>query len=122
MVLMDSEGAKIHATVRKTLIYKFKDDLREGKVYAFENMGVATNGGAYRTTNHRYKLNFQFTSIVQILSNQDIVMSPFNFTPIATIVGGSYDNDYLVGELYLIFLFVLKFTTSLLIFYFCFQM
>ncbi|WJX79767.1 hypothetical protein P8452_62855 [Trifolium repens] len=96
MVLMDSEGAKIHATVRKTLIYKFKDDLREGKVYAFENMGVATNGGAYRTTNHRYKLNFQFTSIVQILSNQDIVMSPFNFTPIATIVGGSYDNDYLV--------------------------
>jgi hypothetical protein len=38
MVLMDSEGAKIHATVRKTLIYKFKDDLREGKVYAFENM------------------------------------------------------------------------------------
>ncbi|WJX51760.1 hypothetical protein P8452_37926 [Trifolium repens] len=96
MVLMDSEGAKIHATVRKTLIYNFKDDLREGKVYAFENMGVATNGGAYRTTNHRYKLNFQFTSIVQSLSNQDIVMSPFNFTPTATMVGGSYDNDYLV--------------------------
>jgi hypothetical protein len=24
----------------------------------FENMGFATNGGAYRTTYHRHKLNF----------------------------------------------------------------
>jgi replication factor A1 len=55
---MDSDGARIHATVRKTLFYKFKDDLKEGKIYMFENMGFATNGGAYRTTYHRHKLNF----------------------------------------------------------------
>ncbi|WJX38470.1 hypothetical protein P8452_26131 [Trifolium repens] len=96
MVLMDADGAKIHATVKKTLIYKFKDELKEGKIYAFENMGVATNGGPYRSTQHRYKLNFQFTSIVQRLCNQDIVKSPFNFTPIAEILGGSYDTDFLV--------------------------
>jgi replication factor A1 len=69
---MNSDGARIHATVRKSLIYKFKDDLIEGTIYMFENMGVATNGGAYCTIYHRYKLNFQFTSIVQRLSNQDI--------------------------------------------------
>ncbi|KAK2458441.1 replication protein A 70 kDa DNA-binding subunit E [Trifolium repens] len=96
MVLMDADGAKIHATVKKTLIYKFKDELKEGKIYAFENMGVATNGGPYRSTQHRYKLNFQFTSIVQRFCNQDIVKSPFNFTPIAEILGGSYDTDFLV--------------------------
>ncbi|KAK2457830.1 replication protein A 70 kDa DNA-binding subunit E [Trifolium repens] len=51
MVLMDADGAKIHAT---------------------------------------------FTSIVQRLCNQDIVKSPFNFTPIAEIINGSYDTDFLV--------------------------
>ncbi|WJX67554.1 hypothetical protein P8452_52010 [Trifolium repens] len=96
MVLMDADGGRIHATVRKTLIYKFKDDLKEGKVYTFENMGVATNGGAYRTTHHPYKLTFQFTSLIQMLANQNIDRSPYSFTPIADIVGGSYDTDFLV--------------------------
>jgi replication factor A1 len=98
MVLMDAAGDKIHATIKKTLIYKFKNDLIEGKVYCFENMGVATNSGAYRSTRHPYKLNFQYGSLVQRLSNFEILKSPYNFVPISEIVGGSYDCDYLVGE------------------------
>ncbi|CAJ2663339.1 unnamed protein product [Trifolium pratense] len=96
MVLMDSDGSKIHATIKKTLIYKFKHDVIEGKVYSFENIGVAANTGAYRTTHHPYKLNFQFGSIVQRLSNCDIVKSPFTFVPISEVVGGLYDTDFLV--------------------------
>ncbi|MCH84141.1 replication factor A protein, partial [Trifolium medium] len=68
MVLMDSVGGSIHAT----------------------------NAGAYCTTHHPYKLNFQFSSLVQRLSNFEIVRSPFNFVPIAEVVGGSYDTDFLV--------------------------
>jgi replication factor A1 len=98
MVLMDSEGGRIHATIKKTLIYKFKDSLVEGNVYGFDNVGVSTNGGAYRSTHHRYKLNFQFSSMVQKLSNVDIKGSGFNFVPISEVVGGSYDTDYLVGK------------------------
>jgi replication factor A1 len=98
MVLMDAAGDKIHATIKKTLIYKFKNDLIEGKVYCFENMGVATNSGAYRSNRHPYKLNFQYGSLVQRLSNFEILKSPYNFVPISEIVGGSYDCDYLVGE------------------------
>ncbi|CAJ2640094.1 unnamed protein product [Trifolium pratense] len=96
MVLMDSEGERIHATIKKTLIYKFKDDLMEGKVYSFENMGVSTNGGAYRTTHHRYKLNFQFGSLVQRLTNVDVSGSQFNLVPISDVVSGGYDTDFLV--------------------------
>ncbi|CAJ2647809.1 unnamed protein product [Trifolium pratense] len=96
MVLMDSEGGRIHATVKKTLIYKFKDDLSEGKVYSFENLGVSTNGGAYRTTQHRYKMNFQFGSVVQRITNHDVKGSPFHLVPISDVVSGSYDTDYLV--------------------------
>ncbi|WJX44371.1 hypothetical protein P8452_31355 [Trifolium repens] len=49
MVLMDSYGGRIHATVKTTLIYKFKDELIEGKVYTSEKMGVSPNVGAYRS-------------------------------------------------------------------------
>ncbi|XP_045800254.1 replication factor A protein 1-like [Trifolium pratense] len=98
MVLMDSDGAKIHATIKKTLIYKFKHELIEGKVYSFENLGVAANTGAYRTTHHPYKLNFQFGSLVQRLSNCDILKSPFTFVPIADILGGCYDTDFLLSQ------------------------
>ncbi|CAJ2632415.1 unnamed protein product [Trifolium pratense] len=93
---MDDKGGRIHATIKKTLIYKFKDELKEGMVYCFENMDVSTNGGAYRTTHHRYKLNFQFSSLVQRLSNFNIGGSPFNLVDIADVVSGSYDTDYLV--------------------------
>jgi len=41
MVLMDETGNIIHATIKKTLLYKFKNDIFEGRCYNFENMGVA---------------------------------------------------------------------------------
>ncbi|GAU42710.1 hypothetical protein TSUD_382460 [Trifolium subterraneum] len=56
----------------------------------------ASNVGAYRTTHHPYKLNFQFSSLVQRLSNFQILRSPFAFVPISEVVGGSYDTDFLV--------------------------
>jgi hypothetical protein len=61
MVLLDSLGGIIHATIQKTLIYKFKDEILEGKIYALQNVGVSNNGGAYRTTRHPYTMNFQLT-------------------------------------------------------------
>ncbi|WJX88283.1 hypothetical protein P8452_70390 [Trifolium repens] len=96
MVLMDSYGGRIHVTVKTTLIYKFKDELIEGRVYTFEKIGVSPNVGAYRTTHHSFKLNFKATTLIQRLFNQDIVRSPYNFVPIGQIVGGSYDTDFLV--------------------------
>jgi len=105
MVLMDEAGNRIHATIKKTLLYKFKNDIFEGKCYTFENMGVANNGGNYRTNRHSLKLNFQFSSKVVYLPNLTITKSPYNFIPISEIVGGSYDTDYLPG----IFLYVLSF-------------
>ncbi|KAL5101370.1 hypothetical protein RYX36_005697 [Vicia faba] len=44
MVLMDVEGRRIHASIKKMLFYKFKNEILEGKVYSFENIGVHING------------------------------------------------------------------------------
>lgn len=79
-------------------MYKFQSEIREGKVYSFENMGVAANGGSYKTTHHPYKLNFQFGTKCLPLCGALVSGSDFKFVPISDIVGGSYDCDYLVGE------------------------
>ncbi|XP_057418085.1 uncharacterized protein LOC130712269 [Lotus japonicus] len=44
MILMDDKGCKIHATVRKTLIYRFQSLLTEGKVYQISLFGVDVIG------------------------------------------------------------------------------
>jgi hypothetical protein len=101
MVVLDEAGDRIHVTIKKTLLYKFRNDLFEGKCYSFENLGVAANGGGYRTTRHSFKLNFQFSSKVQYLPNMNITKSPYHLIPISDIVGGSYDSDYLLGSYFL---------------------
>jgi replication factor A1 len=58
------QGDRIHCSIKKTLLYKFVSDIKEGRVYSLENLDVATNGGSYKTTKHPYKLNFQFGSKV----------------------------------------------------------
>jgi hypothetical protein len=78
-------------------LYKFQNDVVEGKSYAFENLDVASNGGSYKTTKHSYKLNFQYGTKVMPLAGSTISGSPFNFIPISDISGANFDSDYLVG-------------------------
>ncbi|XP_039687358.1 uncharacterized protein [Medicago truncatula] len=59
-------------------------------------MGVAANGGSYKTTHHPYKLNVQFGTKCLPLCGALVSGSDFKFVPIFDIVGGSYDCDYLV--------------------------
>ncbi|XP_068483227.1 uncharacterized protein [Phaseolus vulgaris] len=60
MVLQDEEGVRIHASVRRTLIYKFHNQICEDRVYSIQSFTVASNLGSYRTTKHEYKINFQY--------------------------------------------------------------
>ncbi|XP_058749898.1 uncharacterized protein LOC131622904 [Vicia villosa] len=57
MVLMDEQGDKIQASVRKALLSRFQSKLCDGAVYNLKSFGVAANSGAYRTTKHKFKLN-----------------------------------------------------------------
>ncbi|CAJ2636122.1 unnamed protein product [Trifolium pratense] len=66
MVLMDSEGGRIHATVKKTLIYKFKDDLSEGK----------------RITNHDVK-----GSLFHLVPISDVVSGSYDTDYLVDVIG-----------------------------------
>ncbi|XP_027941121.1 uncharacterized protein LOC114194915 [Vigna unguiculata] len=98
-VIQDKEGSKIHASIRRTLIYKFQNEISEGHVYAIQNFSVAPNSGIYRTTHHPYKINFQFGTKVSLL-NVNLVpdMKP-QYTPLSLLATTAFDTDYLVDIL-----------------------
>lgn len=74
--MSDLQGDNIDASIRKTLIYKFDKELKEGFVYSISNFGVACNGGSFRTTGHNYKLNFHISTKVLNIDKSFVLCSP----------------------------------------------
>ncbi|TKY75325.1 replication factor-A carboxy-terminal domain protein [Spatholobus suberectus] len=95
--ILISEGDRIQASIRKTLIYKFEKEIREGFVYSIANFGFASNGGAYSVTRHQYKLSFQYGTKVLLVDTSFVSISPFAFVTFPEICD-NYDSDYLVGR------------------------
>ncbi|XP_057451916.1 replication protein A 70 kDa DNA-binding subunit A-like [Lotus japonicus] len=96
MVLMDSNGDKIHASVSKTLIYRFQHLITEGRVYRISFFGVGESGRDFRTTRHPYKINFQIHTSVRVLTNTQINLSPYSFMPISEIMLNDPDASFLI--------------------------
>ncbi|KAJ1389519.1 Nucleic acid-binding, OB-fold, partial [Sesbania bispinosa] len=59
MVLIDAEGGRIQASIRKAMIRKFKNSIVEGGVYKMIYFGLIENCGEYRASFHQFKLLFQ---------------------------------------------------------------
>lgn len=97
LLLVDQKGDKIHASIRRTLIYKWEKILSVGDVFSFHNFGVAAYGGSYRTYRHTYKLNTQFHTKVEKMDNSSIPPNMYDFVNIGEITRGLVDSDYLVG-------------------------
>ncbi|XP_057426364.1 replication protein A 70 kDa DNA-binding subunit B-like [Lotus japonicus] len=96
MVLMDSKGCKIHASIRRTLVYRFKNQLLEGRVYQISFFGVCENDGDFRTTPHPYKVNFQMHTSVRLMANTPITGKPFTFMPLSDVVFKDPDTFFLI--------------------------
>lgn len=96
MVLVDSKGDKIHATVRKTLIYRFQSLLTEGRVYQISFFGVGESGRDFRTTGHAFKINFQIHTFVCVVTNTPINHSPYSFMAISEIMFNDPDASFLI--------------------------
>ncbi|KAG2272084.1 hypothetical protein Bca4012_074360 [Brassica carinata] len=62
MVVVDCNGVKIHASVKKDLVNQFDPQLSEGSSKIFINFSVGQSCGSYRTTNHQYTISFLETT------------------------------------------------------------
>ena len=102
------QGVLIHASVRRTLIYKFQSEIKEDKVYCIQSFSVSCNGGSYRTTNHAYKINFQFGTKVNLVESTLVPNISTAYTPFSTIQAPGFDTDYLVSKYINFFFFFLR--------------
>lgn len=89
---------KIHASVRKNLIHLFKDQIDEGSAYVIESFMVGSNDHAYKTTGHKYKLNFMGGTNVFRVSSVNIPAHHFTFMPFMQIVSATRE-DKLLGKI-----------------------
>ncbi|KAL2892350.1 Replication factor A protein 1 [Bienertia sinuspersici] len=101
MVFLDEKGSKIQASVKKSLIRRFTNLLEEGQLRIIANFGVGQSTGNYRPTQHPYKINFFFTTSVQICDELPIPLHGFNFVSLDDILSKKLDDKYLVGMLYI---------------------
>jgi len=92
------QGVLIHAAVRRTLINKFQSEIKEDKVYSIQSFSVSCNGSSYRTTNHAYKINFQFRTKVNLVESTLVPKISTAYTPFSTIKAPGFDTDYLVSK------------------------
>ncbi|GER41316.1 replication protein A 70 kDa DNA-binding subunit, partial [Striga asiatica] len=57
-VFHDSEGMRLHATIKKNIMNQFKPKLKEGKVYRLRDFIVENNNGKYKTSIFEYRIKF----------------------------------------------------------------
>ncbi|KAL2901048.1 Replication factor A protein 1 [Bienertia sinuspersici] len=97
MAFLDEKGSKIQASVKKTLIRRFANVLEEGQLRIIANFGVGQSIGNYRPTQHPYKINFFFTTLVQACDYLPISLHGFNLVSFDDILSKKLDDKYLVG-------------------------
>ncbi|KAH9801747.1 hypothetical protein KPL71_001139 [Citrus sinensis] len=58
MIFIDEKENLMHATIRKTLVTRFKHMLSEGSLYNVKNLKVVSTTGEYRPLSNQYKIIF----------------------------------------------------------------
>ncbi|AES67838.2 DUF223 domain protein [Medicago truncatula] len=96
LVIMDRKGDRIVASIRRTLVYKFKEQLQEGMVFTISSSNVVSNSGSYRPSHNEYKLNFTINTKVKLSKTVLVPTNVYSFTPAPDVFNESYDNNYLV--------------------------
>ncbi|KAL2926277.1 LPS-assembly protein LptD, partial [Bienertia sinuspersici] len=94
LVLVD-EKSRIQASIRKTIMQRFST-VKEGSCRIIAKFGLISNIGKHRATNHSYKLNFFFKTVVKECEDVQIPLHGLNFTSFAQILKNEIDDSVLV--------------------------
>ncbi|XP_028764311.1 replication protein A 70 kDa DNA-binding subunit-like [Neltuma alba] len=93
MLLVDEQGSRIKGfATQKGLIERYKNDLKEGRVYHCENFQIVGNDNKYKVTSHSWRLKFHNTTYFEEL-DLPIPKESFNFIPIKDIAEYTAKNE-----------------------------
>ncbi|WJX11096.1 hypothetical protein P8452_01744 [Trifolium repens] len=96
MVLVDEKGGKIHATIRRQLLYMFDGKIEEGSVYQMSFFSVCPATGYYRSTLHPYKLLFQVKTRVKLAPGSEISTYGLSLLKLSEVLAHTHDYEFLV--------------------------
>ncbi|TXG48657.1 hypothetical protein EZV62_024532 [Acer yangbiense] len=104
MLLLDEQGAHVHASIQNFLIPKFTKLVDEGKVYTIQNFKVVDNNGNCKPVSHQYKLLLLPTTTINELrgDHSSIPNHQFEFQDFENLERRVDDNNLLtdvVGNL-----------------------
>ncbi|XP_031120411.1 replication protein A 70 kDa DNA-binding subunit E-like [Ipomoea triloba] len=68
-VFHDIEGNVLHAHIPREHVVKFQNQFVEGKVYCLKNFLVVTNFYTYKTSNNKFMVKFNYSTIVKQYKN-----------------------------------------------------
>ncbi|CAN7021879.1 unnamed protein product, partial [Brassica rapa subsp. trilocularis] len=97
MVLIDSSGVKINASVKKYLVNQFDYFLSQGSSKILINFLLNPSCGSYRTTIHPYRIGFLSTTRVRSCDDLPDALTGFEPVNYRDILDGTLNTDYLVG-------------------------
>ncbi|GJT39349.1 nucleic acid-binding, OB-fold, replication protein A, OB domain protein [Tanacetum coccineum] len=85
MVLMDEEGCKIHASVKKTLVSEFDSKLEQGQCYYLSDFGVTERKAKHHVVAHKYRINFYHITKVDNCDDIGGSLFGFDFRPFESV-------------------------------------
>ncbi|KAF2567654.1 hypothetical protein F2Q68_00024769 [Brassica cretica] len=98
IVFIDSNGDKIHVSVKKELVNQFEHKLEQGKILTFTNFSLNHSVGSYRMTNHLYKISVLATTRVRSCEALPVGLNGFTPVNFQEVLDGSLNPDFLIGE------------------------
>ncbi|KAF8047789.1 hypothetical protein N665_2828s0003 [Sinapis alba] len=97
-ILADDNGSKIHATCKMTYIESKRRLLPVGVWRNIRNFHVRPATGAYRSTNHEYKMVFNYNTVITRSNHMNDELY-LNLADFQTVLSGTLDENKLIDVL-----------------------
>ncbi|CAH1445070.1 unnamed protein product [Lactuca virosa] len=92
MILIDQEGSRIQATIKKNLIPVFESLFDEGAVREISNFAMASNESEYMLVPHKHKINFYKTTKVRVSTDFVDTVDPYHFISFPDLLARNFDT------------------------------
>ncbi|XP_074300284.1 replication protein A 70 kDa DNA-binding subunit C-like [Silene latifolia] len=96
MLLLDAEDNLIQVTIRKRIIFKFKDRISEGHLYKLSRFTVEANKGAEMATSEELRIYFAYPTVVREVHNLSIPRYGFRFVDFGDILSERVSDEHFI--------------------------
>ncbi|MED6182828.1 hypothetical protein PIB30_032396 [Stylosanthes scabra] len=93
MIIQDSEGVRVHASISSQLVKKWVGLINEFKMYEMENFIVVDKKPFIRSTTTPFSLLFSHRTKVKVVEDPSFPLDVFNFKPFTEILNADNVDD-----------------------------